>query len=315
MSKPIRIGLAFDMDYLIFSAMSASEEEHDWGDDLWSLECDHAKARSIMYGTIKGLKKEIAKQLEKKYPKLRAEGAYEFVELCIISGKGNFRLDILDTYKGNRVAKRKPVGYPDFCNSTMEHFGPERSFRWDGVEGDDVIGILGTKPELAGCDRVIMVSCDKDFNTIPGDFFWMTMMELVRNTVEDADKWHMRQTLMGDTTDGYGGVPGVGEAFEGSLMDWLDDPKYYTAREHTFLRGPRKGEIEIRYEGKTQEEMLEIDPSTPDVMPLWDCMVSLAASKGMSEEDLLVQARVARILRASDWDFEKQEPILWTPKG
>lgn len=307
MSKPLIIGLALDMDYLIFSAMSASESEMDWGDDVWTLECDHKQARSIMYGTIKQLKKEIAKQLEAKYPKLKAPGAYEFKDICVISGKGNFRLDILDTYKGNRVAKRKPVGYPAFCESTMEHYegqGVDNAFRWDGVEGDDVIGILMTKPEMAGCDRVIGVSCDKDFNTIPGDFFWITKMELVRNSLEDADKWHMRQTLMGDTTDGYGGVPGVGEAFEGCLMKWLDSPKFYEVYEHELLRGPRKGQTETRTRVIDQ----------PEDVSLWDCMVSLAESQGVTEEDLLVQARVARILRASDWDFEKQEPILFVPR-
>lgn len=306
MSEPLRIGLALDMDYFIFSAMSASETEMDWGEDVWTLECDHKQARSIMYGTIKGIKKDIAKQLEAKYPKLRKAGAYEFVDLCIISGKGNFRLDILDTYKGNRVAKRKPVGYPAFCESTMDHFeglGARQAFRWHGVEGDDVIGILMTKPELADCDRVIGVSCDKDFNTIPGDFFWLTHMQLIRNDLAAADKWHMRQTLMGDTTDGYGGVPGVGEAFEGDLMAWLDEPKMYEKYEHELLRGARKGQFETRT--RVTEK--------PEEATLWDCMVSLAASQGMTEEDLLVQARVARILRASDWNFEKEEPILWTP--
>lgn len=305
--KPLVIGLALDMDYLIFSAMSASESEMDWGDDVWTLECDHKQARSIMYGTIKQLKKEIAKQLEKKYPKLREPGAYEFKELCVISGKGNFRLDILDTYKGNRVAKRKPVGYPAFCEATMAHFeatGVNNAFRWDGVEGDDVIGILMTKPDLAGCDRVIGVSCDKDFNTIPGDFFWITHMQLVRNDLAAANKWHMRQTLMGDTTDGYGGVPGVGEAFEGDIMAWLDNPKVYEKYEHELLRGPRKGQTEIR--------VRTVEP--PEDVTLWDCMVSLAVANGMSASDLLVQARVARILRASDWNFEKQEPILWVPE-
>ncbi|WYW00662.1 RNaseH [Pseudomonas phage vB_PpuP-Vasula] len=299
----IKIGLALDMDYLIFSAMSASETEQDWGDDIWTLECDHAKARSIMFGTIKTIKKDIAKQLEAKYPKLRAEGAYEFVELCIISGKGNFRLDILDSYKGNRVTKRKPVGYPAYCDAMMEHF--EKAFRWDGVEGDDVIGILMTKPELAGCDRVIGVSCDKDFNTIPGDFFWLTPMELVRNDEAAADKWHMRQTMMGDTTDGYGGIPGVGEAFEGDLMAWLDNPKKYEVYQHELLRGKRKGQFE--------ERTRVVEPEEGD--SLWDCIVSLANAHGMTESDLLVQARCARILRASDWNFEKEEPILFTPKG
>ena len=32
---------------------------------------------------------------------------------------------------------------------------------------------------------------------------------------------------------------------------------------------------------------------------------------GISEDDALVQARCARILRAEDWDSAKQEPILW----
>jgi DNA polymerase-1 len=34
---------------------------------------------------------------------------------------------------------------------------------------------------------------------------------------------------------------------------------------------------------------------------------------GLTKEDALVQARLARILRWSDWDSEKGEPILWTP--
>ena len=302
--EPLRIGLALDMDYLIFSAMSASETEMDWGEDVWTLECDHKQARSIMYGTIKGLRKEIEKQLNKKYPKLKQRG-YELVDLCIISGQGNFRKDILPTYKGNRVEKRKPVGYPAFCQGTMDHFesqGVNNAFSWDGVEGDDVIGILMTKPELAGCDRVIGVSCDKDFNTIPGDFFWITHMELVRNDEAAADKWHMRQTMMGDTTDGYGGIPQVGESFEGSLMDWLDSPKLYEQYQHEMLRGPRKGTFETRVRVMEGADV-----------PLWECIESLALANGMSKDDLLVQARCARILRASDWDFEKQEPILWTP--
>ena len=34
---------------------------------------------------------------------------------------------------------------------------------------------------------------------------------------------------------------------------------------------------------------------------------------GLTKEDALLQARLARILRWSDWDSKKQEPILWTP--
>ena len=34
---------------------------------------------------------------------------------------------------------------------------------------------------------------------------------------------------------------------------------------------------------------------------------------GLTEEDALVNARLARILTADDYDFEKKEPKLWTP--
>ena len=151
MSK-LKIGLALDMDYLIFSAMSASEEEQDWGEDVWTLYCDHKKARDILFGTIKTIKADIAGQLKRKF-KL-TEDKYEFIDLCILSGDDNWRKDVLETYKANRKGKRKPVGYPKFCQELMDHYS-ENAFKWHGVEGDDVCGILMTNPSLAGCDRVI----------------------------------------------------------------------------------------------------------------------------------------------------------------
>ncbi|WVH05462.1 exonuclease [Pseudomonas phage Athelas] len=306
MSK-LKVGLAFDMDYLIFSAMSAAEEEVDWGEDVWTLNCDHKKARDILFGTIKTIKADIAGQLKRKY-KLAPE-AYEFVDLCILSGDDNWRKDVLETYKANRKGKRKPVGYPHFCQGIMDHFG-EHAYKWHGVEGDDVCGILMTKPELAGCDRVVSVSCDKDFNTVPGYFFWLTQMELVKNDEATADLHHMYQTLKGDTTDGYGGCPGVGEAFGGGLWEWLQDPEFFYQATKVMKSGARKGE-EVAYwtSCKRGDEQFGLFQG-PD---LWACMASLAAKQGMSEEDLIVQAQVARILRASDWDFENKRPILWRP--
>lgn len=51
-----------------------------------------------------------------------------------------------------------------------------------------------------------------------------------------------------------------------------------------------------------------------DVSPTWETVVEAFKKKGLSEEDALVQARVARILRASDYNFKTKEPILWTPQ-
>jgi 5'-3' exonuclease len=45
----------------------------------------------------------------------------------------------------------------------------------------------------------------------------------------------------------------------------------------------------------------------------WSPVVDTFRAAGYTEDDALVQARLARILRASDWDDEKKEPILWTP--
>ena len=45
----------------------------------------------------------------------------------------------------------------------------------------------------------------------------------------------------------------------------------------------------------------------------WARVVAAFESRGLTEEDALVQARVARILRADDYDFQERQPILWSP--
>jgi DNA polymerase-1 len=45
----------------------------------------------------------------------------------------------------------------------------------------------------------------------------------------------------------------------------------------------------------------------------WETVKAAYIKAGLTEEDALTQARCARILHASDWDFDKNEPILWTP--
>ena len=299
MTKPLRIGLGWDMDYMIFSAMSGAEVETDWGDDVWTLECDHGKARNSLYSAMRSITEEIRQDIMKISPKMRKEGAFEFVDLSIISGGGNFRFDVLPTYKSNRSGKRKPVGYRDFCEAIRKQH-KDNEFYWPGVEGDDVLGILSTNPQLAGCDKVIIVSCDKDFYTIPGMFKRLSDGSFKISTEEEADRYHMYQTLIGDTTDGYGGIPQVGE---GAAVPFLENPQFYYQDVKVMKSGPRKGE-EVPF-------WTSRDPEPEE--SLWDCMVSLAAKQGMSELELLQQARVARILRSSDWNYETKEPILWAP--
>ena len=47
----------------------------------------------------------------------------------------------------------------------------------------------------------------------------------------------------------------------------------------------------------------------------WKTVVKAFKDRDLSEEDALVNARLARILTVDDYDFEKQKPILWSPRA
>ena len=163
-----------------------------------------------------------------------------------------------------------------------------------GIEADDTMGILATHPRLVKGEKII-VSLDKDMKTIPGLLY--RAGELIELSEEDADYWHMYQTIIGDSTDGYPGCPGAGPTMAEHL---LKDHVKLTPYEHELKRGKRKGEIEIRYAEEPADTM-------------WESVVSVYESKGLTEEDALVQARCARILRYQDYDFKKKEAKLWMP--
>jgi len=204
----------------------------------------------------------------------------------------NWRLDILPTYKANRDYSKRPV-HLAAVKDYMEANWP--SYRRPRLEADDIMGILSTS--RAG--RNIIVSEDKDMKTIPGWLF---------NPARDsgpayidgptADRWHMHQTIVGDATDGYAGCPGAGPE---KAREWGEGAAW-ASHQHTLTRGPRKGLQETRWVA------WEDGFSTP-----WERLVTLYARYGFTEEDALVQARVSRILRASDYNFNTREVILWTP--
>lgn len=61
---------------------------------------------------------------------------------------------------------------------------------------------------------------------------------------------------------------------------------------------------------KTAEKVLG---ETKDIGELWLKVVATYEHNGLTEEDALIQARMARILRACDWDDKLKEPKLWHP--
>ena len=133
-----------------------------------------------------------------------------------------------------------------------------------------MLGILATSNKPIKGDKIVC-SIDKDFKTIPGKHYNFKSDQFFEITEDQADYWHMMQTLTGDSTDGYSGCPGCGP--------------------------------------KTAEKILTPLVSTE----YWAAVCKAYEAAGLSSEEALVQARVARICRASDYDFKKKQVKLWSP--
>lgn len=183
------------------------------------------------------------------------------VLMCISAGR-NFRYDVDPTYKQNRKGTRKPLAYNAVLEKVEANYP---SFKHDGLEADDVMGIFATRDS-----NTIICSMDKDMKTIPCTLFdGKTVKKIDKAT---ADYWFFYQVLVGDTADGYPGLPGT---------------------------GPKKAEAILTKTRSTESA--------------WPLVVAAYEKKGLTEADAIKQARMARILRNSDWDAKKKEPILWTP--
>jgi len=143
---------------------------------------------------------------------------------------------------------------------------------WKNLEADDVMGIMATEPHPTE-DRII-VSIDKDMRQIPAK------VSRDGETVEEipqrlADYWFMIQTLAGDSTDGYTGLPNVGV--------------------------------------KTAEKMIKQYTNVP-LLDLWKIVVGAYKSKGYSKKEALQQARVAHILRHKEYNKKTGKVKLWQIK-
>lgn len=236
-----------DADVLAYQAAAAGEKSTDWGDGLWTLHSWQDDVKAIFDSKLKAL--------------LEFTKATSYI--LAFTSPDNFRYTVLPTYKGNRAATRKPMLLQWIKDVAMaEH----KSYLKPTLEGDDCLGILAT----SGVHKdTVIVSIDKDFKTIPGKFYDFGRGISYDITEQEADYWHMYQTLVGDVTDGYKGCPGVGPVAAQKIL--------------------------------TQEG------------DMWTNVVAAFVKAKLNEECALQQARVARICRASDYDFNKQKVILWNP--
>lgn len=143
------------------------------------------------------------------------------------------------------------------------------------LEGDDVMGILATSDTLIDGDRII-VSIDKDMRTIPCTV--ASHKRVGKKTVINVD------TISEDEAN----YNHMFQTLKGDVVDG------YTGC-------PGIGKVGA-------EKVLKGKEGT-----VWERVVNAFLSAGETEEYALAQARVARICRASDYDFAKGEVILWNP--
>lgn len=202
MTKPL---LLIDGDILIYQAISSVEKEVEFEEDLWMLFTDLADARV---------------QFIEKLAEVIVNAPDHEPFLCI-TGSSNFRKDLDPTYKEHRKKVRKPMGFKPFRQWVIDSYP---NMCKPGIEADDSIGILATKPGNEGC---IIWSIDKDLRQIPGQHLDETGIVTVPEC--DGDWLHMMQTLTGDTADGYKGCPGMGpvkakKALHPFYIDGFFDP-------------------------------------------------------------------------------------------
>jgi len=177
--------LLIDADYIVYKSCAGAEIDIDWGDDVIMVVSKFSEAMS---------------NVQRELTKIKSHFMWDVPELLLFfSDSINFRKKILPSYKGHRNRK-KPCGYRRVISELSDQYGV---IRMPTLEADDAMGIYAT----ANPGNII-VSPDKDMRQIPGKLY--NMDETMEITPESGYQWHLIQTLAGDQTDGYSGVPGIG---------------------------------------------------------------------------------------------------------
>ncbi len=277
----------FDGDVVAFVA--AAGVQHTYADTagyIWPF-ANKAQGEVVVDNIIGGVSRRLAKKL----------GTEDFEVLVYLTDpEANFRHQIEPSYKSQRKDTVRPLLLSHLKTYLRTKYSAEH---WEGMEADDVLGIMATTP---GTDRVI-VGKDKDFLTLPARYHKLKDDEadgtpiIVEPTIAEANRWHFIQTLAGDRTDGYFGCPGIGMERAARI---IDNPVVLKPAPGLITRGPRKGQSTTKWVSEPTDN-------------LWACIVSHYEREGLGEDEALKTARLARILRAEDYDDVTGRITLWEP--
>lgn len=188
------MSLLIDADFIVYKSCAATESEIDWGEDLITVISNFSDAYSMVEREIANIANDL--------------GCFDD-SILFFSDSINFRKSIDPEYKGHRNRK-KPCGYKRVINKLKQEY---HVVIMPTIEADDAIGIYATKEK-----GHIICSPDKDMRQIPGELFDLTDGVVTINE-EDAIRWHFIQTMAGDQTDGYSGIPGIGIKRAAAILD------------------------------------------------------------------------------------------------
>jgi DNA polymerase-1 len=150
----------------------------------------------------------------------------------------------------------------------------EREFKTVRIDNLEADDVMGILATNGTIPTPVIVSIDKDMQGIPGFVFNPTKDTRPRKIkAETADFFWMYQTLIGDAIDGYKGCPGVGPV----------------KAKQALLAGLASGGTAMQ------------------------AAHDLFLSRDLTTADFVLQARLARILRAEDFDNTHKRIRLWHP--
>ena len=187
------MNLLIDADYIVYKCCAACETEIDYGEDVIFVTSNYSDAYKAVTRDISNITKQFG----------------DFATpILFFSDSSNFRKKISPDYKGHRNRK-KPCGYKRVIRDLRINY---EVIVMKTLEADDAMGIYATAHP-----GNMIVSPDKDMRQIPGKLYNLTDTTYI--TPEEGAKWHLIQTLAGDQTDGYSGVPGIGVKRAETLFD------------------------------------------------------------------------------------------------
>lgn len=174
------------------AAVTAQTELVDWGDN-------DTNESDVVVNMDKAI--ETADRMVREWHKGARVRTKPIICLSPEDRTRNFRKALSPTYKAQRKGN-KPAAYAEVVAWLKGHW---TTVVFDWCEADDALGVCAMEK------RGIMVSTDKDLQTIPATLFNPNKDRVPRRiTTGMADRYFFLQALTGDSVDNYPGCKGIG---------------------------------------------------------------------------------------------------------